>query len=140
MNELGRELDVTERQVREEAHAANLIGHVLRISVIAASILIVIGLVLVVAHPGPQDRPSLDTALGRTGTIRGIGLRGILDGILQGRGQSVIQLGLLVLISSPSVRVAVTILIFILERRYILAQLAGFVLLILLLGLIGVGA
>lgn len=140
MNELERDIDVTEQQARDEAHAAALIGRVLRISVIAASILVVTGLLLVVVHPGPLDRPSLDTALGRTGSIPALGPRGILDGILHGRGQSVIQLGLLVLIISPSVRVAVTVLVFIRERRYVLAQLAGFVLLILLLGLVGIGA
>jgi uncharacterized membrane protein len=127
-------------QTLEEQQAAALIGRVLRISVAIAAALVLIGLVLVVLDPGDVGRPSLDTALGRAGEVPHVTPRTILDGIREGNGQAVIQLGLLVLIISPSVRVAITVLVFVRERRRVLAGLAAFVLLILLLGLVGIGA
>jgi uncharacterized membrane protein len=131
-----REPEVIAGQTLEEQQAAALIGRVLRISVAIAAALVLIGLVLVVLDPGDVGRPSL----GRAGEVPHVTPRTILDGIREGNGQAVIQLGLLVLIISPSVRVAITVLVFARERRRVLAGLAAFVLLILLLGLVGIGA
>jgi uncharacterized membrane protein len=127
-------------QTPEERRAAELVGQVLRISVALAAALVLLGLVLVALDPAGVGRPSLDDSLGRSGHLDSVSPRTIYNGIRDGNGESVILLGLLVLVISPSVRVGITLLVFLRERRRELAVLAGIVLVILLLGLVGIGA
>jgi uncharacterized membrane protein len=117
---------------------ANLISLTLRVGVLASAALIILGLaVYLVADDGPE---TVDDALGKTGEIPQVRPSTILDGLADGSPEAFIQLGILVLIITPIVRVALTTWLFERQRDWIFVGLAGFVLVVLLLGLFGIGA
>lgn len=122
-----------------DAREAWWLGIVLRTGVAVSGALVAIGLglFLVGGHGGPA---SLDDALGRNGEVQAISPMAIVDGLRAGSSSAFILAGLLVLILTPTARVFVTFVIFLKQRELILAALAGFVLILLVLGLIGVGA
>jgi uncharacterized membrane protein len=117
---------------------ANLIGRTLRIGVLTSAALIVLGLVLFFAtDKGPQ---TVDEALGKTGEIAQVRPSTIIDGLRDTSPESYIQLGILVLILTPIIRVAMTAWLFARQRDWTFVTLAAIVLCILLLGLFGIGA
>jgi uncharacterized membrane protein len=121
-----------------ERHMANLIGRTLRIGVVTSAALIVLGLVLFFAtDKGPQ---TVDEALGKTSEIVQIRPSTIIDGLRDTSPESYIQLGILVLILTPIIRVAMTAWLFARQRDWTFVALATIVLCILLLGLLGIGA
>ena len=64
---------------------------------------------------------------------------GIVRAALQGRGRGLIQFGLLVLVATPVLRVASSLVAFLLQRDRTYVGLTAFVLLLLLASLAGVG-
>ncbi len=64
---------------------------------------------------------------------------GILRAALAGRARGLIQLGLLVLVATPVLRVASSLVAFLLQRDRTYMALTAFVLLLLLASLVGVG-
>lgn len=60
-----------------------------------------------------------------------------MQGILTGKPEDIMQLGLLVLILTPTARVTLTVILFLLERNFVFVVIASIVLVILLLGLAG---
>lgn len=120
---------------------ALLIGRVLRGGVLAASAAIIIGIVIGVVG-GDGVPSSLDVALGRDSTVEIASIRpaDIVRGVGDGNASAWIELGLFLLILTPTVRVALTSVIFFRQRDRVLAGLASLVLAILLLGLVGIGA
>jgi uncharacterized membrane protein len=117
---------------------ANVIGLTLRIGVLASASLIVLGLVIyAIADDGPK---TVDDALGKNGEITQVRPSTILDGLADGKPAAFIQLGILVLILTPICRVALTAWVFERQRDWIFVGLSGFVLIVLLLGLFGIGA
>lgn len=119
-----------------------LISRVLRFGVLVAAAIGAIGLLLFfVRGPQPGDPQTLHELLTlHSGTLKTSPLT-ILDGILNGRPDDVMRLGLLVLILTPTARVALTFVLFALERDLVFVCIALVVLFILLLGLTGfVGA
>jgi len=60
-----------------------------------------------------------------------------VQGILTGKPEDIMQLGLLVLILTPTARVTLTVILFLLERNFVFVVIASIVLVILLLGLAG---
>jgi uncharacterized membrane protein len=115
------------------------LGGVLRIGVIAAAALVLLGLVLNFTG-SDRDRASLDTALGRQGSIHALHPAGIVAGLRDGEASAFIQTGLLVLILTPIARVALTFVLFQRRRDWPFVALSGVVLIVLILGLFGIGA
>lgn len=111
--------------------ATNLIGWVLQGGVLLSAAVIVCGLILLPLHPGGFAGQRL-LVFPQTLSEVWAGLRVL-------RPQAVIMLGLLLLIATPVMRVAVSIIIFLLERdrRYIVITLI--VLAILLFSIFFVG-
>lgn len=116
------------------------LGRVLRIGVATAALLVLFGLVLSVADDHGQNRTSLDTALGRHSTVQPLHPADGLHGLRTWKSTAYIELGLFVLILTPIVRVAMTLVIFARQRDRIFVLLSGAVLAILVLGLFGIGA
>lgn len=118
--------DDPSKQARGTNFALNqAIGRILQVGVIVSSVVICCGLILSFAHSDQvngQDLLTFPHTLGEVGA-----------GLLALRAQAFIALGLLLLIATPVVRVAVSIVGFAREhdRRYVL--IASLVLLILLL-------
>ncbi|GBD18294.1 hypothetical protein HRbin27_00789 [bacterium HR27] len=116
-----------------------LISRVLRFGVLVAAAIGAIGLLLFfVRGPQPSDPQTLHELLAlRSGTLR-TSLQALVSGILSGQPDDVMRLGLLVLILTPTARVALTLVLFALERDFVFVVIALVVLVILLLGLAGV--
>ncbi len=115
------------------------LAHVLRGGVLIAGALVLLGLALFLAggHGGPS---TLDEALGKHAEVQRVHPRDIIDGARHGSSGAIILTGLLVLILTPTARVALTFVLFLQRKESIFAILAGVVLILLLLGLVGIGA
>ena len=111
-----------------------LISNLLRAGVVASLCLIVLGTTLMyVHHPeylrhsaGPQRYLTASAAFPHT-------VRDVWHGLLAFRGQAVMTLGLLMLIATPVMRVAVSILGFFYERDRAYVVITTIVLLLLIL-------
>jgi len=115
---------------------ANWIGLLLRVCVIVSGSIVVFGIVLwAFQNDGPN---SVDAAMGKTGTLPKVNPSTILDGLRDFTASAYIQLGLLVLILTPTLRVFVTAIVFVMQRAWILVLCSALVLAILVLGLFGI--
>jgi uncharacterized membrane protein len=115
-----------------------IISGVLRIGVMASVLLIVAGTLLTFVHHREYvSSPTELARLTRPGSAVPQTLRAVLGGVLDLRGQSIVAAGLLLLILTPVVRVATSILAFIAQRdrRYVLITSAVLLLLLLSFGL-----
>jgi uncharacterized membrane protein len=115
-----------------------MISNLLRVGVTTSLVLIVIGtLVSFVRHPADLNSPDELASLVRPGAALPHSLSDVMMGLRELRGQAVVSLGLLVLIATPMMRVAVSILAFLREgdRLYTLITLAVLCLLLLSLAL-----
>ena len=106
-----------------------LISMILRIGVLTSLAVVLAGLAIsFVHHPdylrSPQDLKQV-TAPGRTSPHN---FHDVVYGIRQGRGEALTMLGLLLLIATPVVRVAVSILAFVYERDPVFVAITAFVL------------
>lgn len=103
--------------VHDEAEALHrteiLLAAVLRTGVLAAAALVGAGLVLHLAHGGTE--PSLYAHFAGS-PLRISDIPSVMHGVAHLRGRSVIELGLLVLIATPVVRVALSVGVFVRER------------------------
>jgi uncharacterized membrane protein len=132
---------VTRRQsLPTDAVVERQIGWVLRGGVAVAGAIILVGLVLFFVQEIGRDRVTLDAILGRNGGVEPVRAGSVLDGLIDGRATALIRLGLLVLILTPIARVALTVMLFRRQRDRVFTFLAGTVFIVLLLGLIGIGA
>ena len=122
---------------REEAEAATerMLAALLRVGVVVAALFVLLGGVLYVAQHG-GDRPDYSRFGGEPEELKTV--RGVLSAALALRPRGLMQLGLLVLVATPVVRVAVSLVTFLRERDRLYAALTGVVLLVLLLSLSGV--
>ena len=122
----------------DSTHRVELvISNLLRIGVVASLVVILIGTVIsFVHHPGylqsAGDLPTL-TAPGKAvpntlhDTVKGIG---------EMRGQAIVVAGLLMLIATPVLRVAFSIIAFLLQKDLIFAAITAVVLALLLLSFV----
>ena len=115
---------------------ANWIGLLLRICVIISGALVLFGIALwAIQQDGPNN---IDAAMGKTGTLPKVNPSTILDGLRDFTASAYIQLGLLVLILTPTLRVFVTAIVFVMQRAWVLVICSAAVLAILILGLFGI--
>lgn len=111
-----------------------IIGNLLRAGVFLAALLVFVGGIAYVAHFGavaPRD----GVFRGEPAELRSV--PGILRGALVLDSLSVIQLGLLVLLATPVVRVAFSVVAFLLQQDRLYALVAAVVLSVLLYSLLG---
>ncbi len=118
------------------------ISNLLRIGVAASLAVIVIGTVIsFVHHPGYLQSADDLSALTAPGKAIPNTLHDTLQGIAELRGQSIVTAGLLMLIATPVLRVAVSVIAFIIQKdrtfTIITAIVFGLLLLSFLLGKAG---
>jgi uncharacterized membrane protein len=118
----------------------NLISHVLRIGVGVSLAVIVTGTVIsFVHHPGylssPQTLAPLTVRSAEAPTVHAV-----FTGVLAGRGQAMVMLGLMLLIATPVLRVAVSIVVFVIQRDRIFVAITLVVLTLLLVSFVVGGA
>jgi uncharacterized membrane protein len=117
-------------------HAERVIGNLLRAGVLIAGLVVVAGGVLYTVRHG-SAQPQLGTFRGEPSDLRTPA--GILRDTLALRARGVIQLGLLLLIATPVARVALSVLVFALEKDHGYVAVTLFVLGLLLYSLFASG-
>ncbi|HEY7637439.1 MAG TPA: DUF1634 domain-containing protein [Gemmatimonadales bacterium] len=114
--------------------AERLISNVLRVGVITSLVTILLGTVIAFAHhPEYITSPRELLHLTRPSDTGPHTLREVLTGLANLRGQAIVVLGLLILIATPVVRVAVSILLFLEEGDRTYVAITSTVLALLLL-------
>ena len=99
-----------------------LISNLLRVGVVTSLLFVLIGeTISFVRHPEYLRHPPALQRLTSPGAAFPHTLHDVLRGVRDGRGQAIVMIGLLLLIATPVVRVAVSILAFVYERdwRYV---------------------
>jgi uncharacterized membrane protein len=110
------------------------IGMFLRVGVITAACVVVIGGILYLPRMGGQV-PHFNVWNGQPAALRTIG--GVVAAAVSLRGDAVIQLGILLLIAVPILRVAISLVAFLLQRDWLYCVVTLLVLSILLFSLLG---
>lgn len=111
-----------------------LISNLLRTGVLVSLALVVIGTVIAfVHHPDYFTSPTDLSRLVKPGAAFPHSMSEVIEGILLLRGQAIVTLGLLLLIATPVMRVAVSIFAFIYQDDWIFTCITALVLLLLLL-------
>lgn len=111
-----------------------LLGNLLRIGVIVATIVAVIGGVLLLAQRGLAPA-SGHVFLGEPPELRS--LSGIVSGVAARHPDAIVQLGLVLLIATPVARVAMSLVTFILQRDRVYVVVTTIVLALLIFSLTG---
>lgn len=109
------------------------IGRMLQLGVLVATIVTVIGGVLLLVQHGSSS-PTYSEFRGEPAYLTSIG--GIVRGVREMRSESIVQLGILLLIATPVARVAFTLVAFVLQRDRVYVVLTTIVLALLLYGLV----
>ncbi len=109
------------------------IGRMLRLGVVLATTVTLVGGALLLIRHG-SARPAFSDFRGEPSHLTSIG--GIVGGVRALRADSIVQLGILLLIATPVARVAFTLVAFILQRDRVYIVLTTIVLALLAYGLI----
>jgi uncharacterized membrane protein len=111
-----------------------ILGNLLRIGVIIATIVAAIGGVLYLAQHG-LDQADYHVFRGEPTELRRVG--GIVRGALGLNARAVVQLGLVLLIATPVARVAMSLVAFALQRDRVYIVVTSIVLALLIFSLTG---
>jgi uncharacterized membrane protein len=106
-----------------------IIGWVLRIGVIVSMSVVFVGGVIYLYRHG-ESVPNYSKFNGIPNFVQ---LNGIIDGILNLRGRSIIQAGIILLIATPIVRIIFSTISFVFEKDYLYIGISLLVLLIIIL-------
>jgi uncharacterized membrane protein len=115
-----------------------LVSRVLRWGVLCAAAIGAAGFLLFVLRgPQPGDPQTLQELLSLRSETFATSLPAMVRGISTARPDDVMRLGILVLILTPLLRVALMLVLFVLERDFVFVAISAIVFAILLLGLTG---
>ncbi len=128
---------MTVPELKRDDAASDAISAVLRIGVTASLVMIAAGTVLSFAQGGAYGAgpPGVARLIGPGGSFPRT-LSWFAAGLMRGDGQAVIVAGLLVLVATPVLRVAVSLLAFAREKDRVFCAITGTVLLLLLLSFV----
>ena len=110
-----------------------LVGRLLQLGVLISAIVVIVGGALLLAQHG-GDRPSYSPFRGEPAHLRSVG--GIIHGVAAFDSLAIVQLGLVMLIATPVLRVAFTLVAFVLQRDRTYVFITTIVLALLLYGLV----
>jgi uncharacterized membrane protein len=110
-----------------------VIGRLLQIGVFASAAVAIAGAILVLIQHG-SAAPAFTEFRAAPGHLTSIG--GILRGVRDMRSESIVQLGIVLLIMTPMLRVAFTLVAFVLQRDRVYVVITSLVLALLLYGLV----
>ena len=113
------------------------ISTILRAGVAISITIIAIGLVMTFVHHRDyfSSRPALGTLIDARANYTA-SVAAVIRGSREGRGQSIVMVGILVLIATPVVRVATSIALFAAERDGVYVAITSVVLLLLILSFV----
>jgi uncharacterized membrane protein len=112
-----------------------IIGNLLRVAVIISAAFVLTGAIIYLVRHG-MEMPDFGVFTGVPKNLRG--LREIVETAWQIRSVGIIQLGLLILVATPVVRVMFSVFAFLVERDYLYVVFTLIVLTVLLLSITGV--
>jgi uncharacterized membrane protein len=114
-----------------------LISNLLRFGVVTSLVVVVIGLVISFLHHSGyiHSRAELQQVTSPAHPAWHT-LGELATGLAHGRGEAIIMAGLLLLIATPVMRVAVSIVAFLVERDWVFAIVTAFVLAMLILSFV----
>ncbi len=122
------------KHFRVDKDVQQLIGKQLRAGVITSSIIVFLGGLVYLYRHG-HEAPDYGTFAGvRQGLDN---LPGIFQGIMEGKGMNVIQLGIVLLIATPIVRIALSVFAFLLEKDYLYVVITLIVLGVITFSMVG---
>ena len=110
-----------------------IIGWILRTGVIASMFIVFIGGIIFLYRHG-ESTPDYHVFKGAPAFIHNIS--GIMQGVLNLKGQAIIQAGIILLIATPVVRVAFAFIGFLIEKDYLYTVISLIVLLIIIASMI----
>ncbi|MET3875930.1 DUF1634 domain-containing protein [Chitinophaga sp. OAE865] len=111
-----------------------LIGKQLRIGVIVSSIIVFIGGAIYLVRHGHEQPSYADF----TGVREGLtSLPGIWQGVMENKGMNIIQLGIVLLIATPIIRIAFSVIAFLVEKDFLYVGITLLVLGIILFSMLG---
>lgn len=111
------------------------ISTVLRVGVILSVAIIAVGLVIAfLHHPEYTSSHTILGGLTAAGAKYPNTLLGVVSGVREGHGLSIVMAGLLLLIATPVARVALSIFIFLIEHDKLYTAITTAVLLVLFIG------
>ena len=114
-----------------------IVGRLLQLGVLLAASVTLVGGIMLLVHHGAAPA-AYSVFQGEPAQLRS--LTGIIGGAFGGDAKSIVQLGLVLLIATPVLRVALSVVFFLAQRDWLYAGITVFVLAVLLLSLIvGVG-
>jgi uncharacterized membrane protein len=119
-----------------DADIDQIIGNLLRVGVIVSSLIVMVGGGLYLARHG-NELPNYHIFRGEPTQLRSV--FGIIRVAFSYSGRGIIQFGLLLLIATPVMRVAVTVISFIIQRDKVYIGVTLIVLAVLVFSLAGGG-
>ncbi len=117
-----------------DEQAEQIIGNLLRIGVLLAGAIVLVGGVLYLIHYG-AGAPALHVFRGEPSDLRSV--PGIIKDAAVFRRRGLIQLGVLLLIATPIARVAFSVIVFLRQRDRMYVAVTLFVLAVLIFSLTG---
>lgn len=136
MNDAGANQSSREPSAELVRKVELLISHLLRIGVVSSLIVVVIGLAIsFVHHPDYLHSDQMQRVISPSHATWD-SLRELWVGLIHLRGEAIIMAGLLLLIATPVMRVAVSIVAFIVERDWVFVIVTSFVLAMLVLSFV----
>jgi uncharacterized membrane protein len=111
------------------------IGLQLRYGVIISSVIVLIGGVLYLSQSGQLPLPAYHTFIGTKGGFTSF--REILAGLKSGQARGIIQFGVMVLIATPILRIAFSLLGFVLEKDKMYILITAVVLAVMMVSIFG---
>lgn len=113
-----------------------LISNLLRIGVVSSLLVVVVGLVIsFVHHPAYLEAARMQQVVSPSHPAWH-SISELLSGLRHFRGEAIIMAGLLLLIATPVMRVAVSIVAFVVERDFTFVVVTSFVLAMLILSFV----
>ena len=111
-----------------------LLSQVLRWGVLASAAIILVGVILFIVRDGAHAVLLARRGVPASGTADPQSLHVVLDGLASAQPAAVTDLGLLMLMITPVVSVAITVVAFAVRRDWLYVAIAGFVFAMLMLG------
>ncbi|HEY7394543.1 MAG TPA: DUF1634 domain-containing protein [Gemmatimonadaceae bacterium] len=124
---------MSHRTTLSDHDVEQLIGRLLQLGVAAAAVVTIIGGALLLMQHG-SAQPMFSVFHGQPDYLTSLG--GIARGVRELRSESIVQLGIVLLIATPIARVAFTLVAFLLQRDRVYVVVTLIVLALLAYGLI----
>ena len=124
------------KSILSDADIDQIIGNLLRIGVVVSSLIVLIGGGLYLIRHG-NELPNYHIFYGEPSELRNV--FGIIKIASSYSGRGIIQFGLLLLIATPVMRVAFTVISFVIQRDLVYVTVTFIVLAVLIFSLAGGG-